>query len=143
MLDIGWPEMLLVLVLALMVIGPADLPKAMHGLGKMMRKLRLMSRAFQDSLDELVREAEIDDIKKQAREAQQKLIEDIDVDDDLQDVMTAGRIDWDDDGTTPELVDTERDAEEPAPKPKPKPKKKTAKKKPAKKKAAPKKGGGK
>lgn len=143
MLDIGWPEMLLVLVLALMVIGPADLPRAMYGLGKAMRKMRMMSRAFQDSLDELMREAEIEDIKKEAQAAQKKLIEDIDIEDEMQDVMTAGRIDFDDDGTTPDLVNTERESgDEPeSSKPKPKPKPKAKKKSPAKKKAAPKKKG--
>jgi len=152
MLDIGWPEMLLVLVLALMVIGPADLPKAMHGLGKAMRKMRMMSRAFQDSLDELVREAEIEEIQKEAKAAQQKLIEEIDVEDDMRDLMSAGHIDFDD-GTTPDVVDTERDAPEVAPeveKPKKKApakkktpaKKSSAKKKPMKK-APPKKGGAK
>lgn len=152
MLDIGWPEMLLVLALALMVIGPADLPKAMYGLGKAMRKMRMMSRAFQDSVDELMREAEIEDIKKEAQNAQKNLIEDIDIEEDMRDVMTATRFNPDDfdddadDGTTPELTDTERADEEPAQKSTGKKKsgKKTSnKKKSARKPASKKKGEGK
>ena len=65
MLDIGWSEFLIVAVLALIVVGPKDLPKALRAVTKVMRKARGLAREFQSGVDEMVREAELDDIKKE------------------------------------------------------------------------------
>ncbi len=64
MFDIGWTEMAVIVVLALIVIGPKDLPKAMQTVAHWVRKARGMAREFQSSLDEMVREAELDEAKK-------------------------------------------------------------------------------
>lgn len=56
--------MAFVLVIAVLVIGPKDLPKAISTIGKYVRKARSMARDFQSGIDDLARETELDDIKK-------------------------------------------------------------------------------
>ena len=69
MLDIGWSEMLIVAVVALLVIGPKDLPKVLHTIGRYVGKVRSIAREFQDSIDDAVRESELADVKKQIDKA--------------------------------------------------------------------------
>jgi len=69
MFDIGWSELMLLAVVALVVIGPKDLPQAIYHLGKWVRKARLVARDFQGHLDDMMREAELDDLRKQALKA--------------------------------------------------------------------------
>lgn len=66
MFDIGWQELFILAVLAIIVIGPKDLPRAIKTITQWIRKARSMARDLQDGLDEVVREAELDDIKKEA-----------------------------------------------------------------------------
>jgi sec-independent protein translocase protein TatB len=65
MLDIGWSEMAIVAAVALFVIGPKDLPKVLRTIGRYTGKVKAMAREFQDTIDEVVREAELDEVKKQ------------------------------------------------------------------------------
>ncbi len=65
MFDIGWTEMFIVIVVALIVIGPKDLPLALRTVGKWVGKVRAVGRDFQKALDDVVREAELDEVKKQ------------------------------------------------------------------------------
>ncbi len=69
MFDIGWSEMGIVLLLALIIIGPKDLPRVARTLGQWVGKARALAREFQRSLDEMAREAELDDVKKQIEKA--------------------------------------------------------------------------
>jgi len=69
MLDIGWPELLVLLIIALVVIGPKDLPKAMYTLGKWVRAIRRMTSQMQRQFDDAMREAELDDIKDKLKSA--------------------------------------------------------------------------
>lgn len=64
MFDIGWPEMAIIMLVAIIVIGPKDLPRLARTIGKWTGKARAMARDFQRSLDDMAREAELDDIKK-------------------------------------------------------------------------------
>ncbi|TNE37860.1 MAG: twin-arginine translocase subunit TatB [Alphaproteobacteria bacterium] len=64
MFDIGWSEMLFVVIVAVLVIGPKDLPRTIATIGKYIRKARSMAREFQAGIDNLAREAELDDLKK-------------------------------------------------------------------------------
>ncbi len=64
MFDIGWSEMAVVALLALLVIGPKDLPKVMRTAAHWMRKARSVTREFQSGLDDMIREAELEDAKK-------------------------------------------------------------------------------
>lgn len=69
MFDIGWSELMVIALVALVVIGPKDLPQAIYAVGKWVRKARLVARDFQGHLDEMMREAELDDLRKQALKA--------------------------------------------------------------------------
>ncbi len=64
MLDIGWSEMAMIALLALIVIGPKDLPKVMRSIGQWTRKARNVASDFQSSLDDMVRESELDEARK-------------------------------------------------------------------------------
>lgn len=69
MFDIGWSELLLIGVVALVVIGPKELPSAIYALGKWTRKARMAAREFQSHIDDMMREAELDELRKQAMAA--------------------------------------------------------------------------
>ncbi len=66
MFDIGWGELLVIGIVALVVIGPKELPVVVRTLGQSMAKLRRMAAEFQNQFNEAMREAELDELKKQA-----------------------------------------------------------------------------
>ena len=68
MFDIGWGELLLIGIVALIAIGPKELPGALRTLGQWMAKLRRMASEFQGQFQEAMREAEMADLKKQVDE---------------------------------------------------------------------------
>ncbi|MGB7177578.1 MAG: Sec-independent protein translocase protein TatB [Xanthobacteraceae bacterium] len=65
MFDISWTEFLLVGIVALVFIGPKELPAVMRTLGQYTRKIRGMAAEFQNQFQEAMREAEVADLKKQ------------------------------------------------------------------------------
>ena len=65
MFDIAWSELALIGAVALIVIGPKDLPKVMRQLGQWTRRARAMAAEFQRNLDDMMREAELDDIRRE------------------------------------------------------------------------------
>jgi sec-independent protein translocase protein TatB len=65
MFDISWTEFLLIGVVALVVIGPKELPAVMRTMGQWTRKVRGMATEFQNQFQEAMREAEMADLKKQ------------------------------------------------------------------------------
>jgi sec-independent protein translocase protein TatB len=67
--DLGWSEILLIGVVALVFIGPKDLPKAMRVAGYWIRKARTLSREFQSSIDQMIREAELDEMRQDLKKA--------------------------------------------------------------------------
>jgi sec-independent protein translocase protein TatB len=69
LLDFGWSELLLIGVVALVVIGPKDLPKALRVAGFWVRKARTLSREFQSSVEQMIREAELDEIRQEVKKA--------------------------------------------------------------------------
>ena len=73
--DIGWSEMAVIAILALIVIGPKDLPRVMKTMGHWVRKARSVSREFQSSVDEMMREAELEDAKKAIQSAKSMSID--------------------------------------------------------------------
>ena len=68
MFDIGWGELLVIGVVALIVIGPKELPGVLRTLGQGMAKVRRMASEFQGQFNEAMREAEMADIKKSVDE---------------------------------------------------------------------------
>jgi sec-independent protein translocase protein TatB len=69
LLDFGWSELLLIGTVALVFIGPKDLPRALRIAGFWVRKARSLSREFQSSIDQMIREAELDDIRQELKKA--------------------------------------------------------------------------
>ncbi|WBQ13311.1 Sec-independent protein translocase protein TatB [Hyphomonadaceae bacterium BL14] len=62
---IGAPELLILIILALVVVGPKDLPLMVRKAGRFMGKMRAMARDFQRSFDELGREAELSELREE------------------------------------------------------------------------------
>lgn len=69
MFDVGWPELVVILIVALLVIGPRDLPKALYTMGKWLRAARRVTSDFQRHVDDMMRESELDDLRKVANQA--------------------------------------------------------------------------
>jgi sec-independent protein translocase protein TatB len=69
MFDIGWSEMLVILLVALVVIGPRDLPRVARTMGRWVAKGRAMAREFQNALEDMAREAELDKVKSEIEKA--------------------------------------------------------------------------
>jgi sec-independent protein translocase protein TatB len=67
--DIGWSELLLIGVVALVFIGPKDLPRALRVAGYWVRKARTLSREFQSSIDQMIRDAELEEIRQDLKKA--------------------------------------------------------------------------
>src|SRR3954463_10712751 len=68
MFDIGWSEIAVIVVVALIVIGPKDLPKGLKTVGIWVRKARMLTRDFQNSVKKMIREADMEDVRRQATE---------------------------------------------------------------------------
>jgi sec-independent protein translocase protein TatB len=66
MFDIGWSELLVIAVVALIVIGPKELPTVLRTVGQWTTKIRRMAGEFQSQFQEALREAEMADLKKHA-----------------------------------------------------------------------------
>ncbi len=75
MFDISWTEFLLIGVVALIVIGPKELPGVMRMLGQYTRKIRGMAADFQNQFHEAMREAEMADLKKEVDDLAQGVTE--------------------------------------------------------------------
>jgi sec-independent protein translocase protein TatB len=74
MLDIGADELLLIIIVAVIVIGPKDLPRALRTAGQWMAKVRKVSGHFRAGLDAMVREAEMAELEKQWQEQNLKIM---------------------------------------------------------------------
>ena len=68
MFDIGWGELLVIGMVALVAIGPKELPGVLRTVGQWTGKLRRMATEFQNQFHEAMREAELADLKKQVDE---------------------------------------------------------------------------
>ena len=66
MFDIGWSELVVIAVVALIAIGPKELPGVLRSVGFWMGKVRKMAAEFQGQFQEAMREAEMSDLKKHA-----------------------------------------------------------------------------
>ncbi len=69
MFDLGWAEMGVIMLVALIVLGPKELPRLARDIGRWTGKARAMAREFQRSLEDIAREAELDEVKKQIEQA--------------------------------------------------------------------------
>ena len=74
MFDIGWDEMLFTAIIAIVVIGPKDLPRALRTAGQWMGKVRRVSGHFRSGIETMIREAEMEDMEKQWREQNEAIM---------------------------------------------------------------------
>lgn len=64
MLDVGWTELLVIGALALIVVGPRDLPQLLRSVGQTVGKIRRMAREFQRSIEDAARDADVTGLKE-------------------------------------------------------------------------------
>ncbi|CAK0778596.1 sec-independent protein translocase protein TatB [uncultured Gammaproteobacteria bacterium] len=69
MFDVAWSEMAVIAVVTLIAVGPKDLPKVVYEAGKWVRRARSLSREFQGAFDQMMREAELNEIRTKAEDA--------------------------------------------------------------------------
>jgi sec-independent protein translocase protein TatB len=69
MFDIGWSEMAIIMLVALIVIGPKDLPRVARNVGRWVAKGRKLAREFQSQLEDMARDAELDQVKNEIEKA--------------------------------------------------------------------------
>ena len=73
MFDIGWSELVVIGVVALIAIGPKELPGVLRMVGQWMGKVRRMASEFQGQFNDAMREAELDEIRKQVEDVNQSV----------------------------------------------------------------------
>lgn len=69
MFGVAWTELLVILAVALLVIGPKDLPRVLYSAGKILRNVRRFTGDIQKSLDDIMRDQELDEIVRDANRA--------------------------------------------------------------------------
>ena len=74
MFDIGVQEILVVVVVAILVIGPKDLPLALRTAGRWVGKVRRVSAHFRSGIDAMVREAELEEMEKKWQEQNERIM---------------------------------------------------------------------
>ena len=92
MFDLGFPELMVVVIVAVLVVGPRELPRVLRTVTGALKKIRGLASEFQSSMEEMAREADLDDIKKDIKSVQsgdwtRKLEDDVDPTGELQKSM--------------------------------------------------------
>ncbi len=73
MFGFDWSELMIIVVVALVVLGPKDLPRALYQLGKWTRHARRITGEFQRHVDDIVRQAELEEVRKTVQDAAKSL----------------------------------------------------------------------
>lgn len=114
MLDIGWVELSIIALITILVVGPKEIPRVLRTVTQIMRKVRGMASEFQSGIDELAREAELDDLKKDiektaSRDFASELENTIDptgeVTESVREIETSLKEDLDDDSATKNVAE--------------------------------------
>lgn len=117
--DIGGVELIIVAVVALLVVKPKDLPVMLRKVGEFMGKARRMASDFRASFEDMARQTELDDLRRQVEEMRSKAADPIGLNDALQETgaeIQAGLADPNFDyGAQTEHVPWEEPAQKPAP----------------------------
>jgi sec-independent protein translocase protein TatB len=74
MFDIGGSELLLIVIVAIVVIGPKDLPRAMRLAGQWIAKIRRVSGHFRAGIETMIREAELEEMERKWREQNEAIL---------------------------------------------------------------------
>jgi sec-independent protein translocase protein TatB len=70
MFDLSWGEMGIIAVVALVVLGPKELPNALRTMSMLMKNARKLAGEFQSGVNEIIREADLEDARKKLQEVQ-------------------------------------------------------------------------
>ena len=92
MFDIGWPELFLIAVVVLLVVGPKELPKVLRNVGVWVVKAKVVTREFRTHIDDMIRENELEEVRGQIDAAGQMDLDSITqntigLQDDIDDVV--------------------------------------------------------
>ena len=68
MLDLGWPELFIIMLVALLIVGPKELPGLVRTAASWLRKTKRSINNFQNSIEEIAREVELENVKKNTEE---------------------------------------------------------------------------
>jgi len=122
MFDIGWPELFIIAVVVLLVVGPKDLPKVLRTVGHYVGKAKAITREFRGHVDDMIRESELDEVRDQINKAGDMNLQDlsentIGLEDEIRDALEfdgeefKGDIFGDDDPKPEKLASTPKDEE--------------------------------
>ena len=75
MFDIGWPELFLIAVVVLLVVGPKELPKVLRNVGIWINKAKVVTREFRTHVDDMIRESELEEVREEINTAGQMNLE--------------------------------------------------------------------
>ena len=75
MFDIGWPELFIIAVAVLLVVGPKDLPKVLRTVGHLAGKAKAITREFRGHVDDMIRDSELEDVRDQINSAGESSLE--------------------------------------------------------------------
>ena len=73
MFGLGMTEMIVIGGIALLVVGPKDLPKVFKGIASVMKQIRKLTREFQGVVNDMIRESDLDDLRKEAQDLRQSI----------------------------------------------------------------------
>jgi sec-independent protein translocase protein TatB len=85
MLDVGWQELFIIGVITIVVVGPEEIPKVLRTVTSWVRRIREMAREFQSGIDDIARESELADIKRDL-----EATANVDMDETLENIMDPG-----------------------------------------------------
>ena len=74
MFDVGFDEMLVIAIVAIVVIGPKDLPNALRTVGRWLAKVRRVSGHFRSGVETMIREAELEEMERKWREQNEAIM---------------------------------------------------------------------
>lgn len=74
MFDVGASEMLMIIIVAVVVIGPKDMPMALRTAGRWIGKMRRISGHFRSGIDTMVREAELEEMERKWRQQNEAIM---------------------------------------------------------------------
>lgn len=73
MFGLGMTEMIVIGGIALLVVGPKDLPKVFKGIAVVMKQIRKLTREFQGVVNDMIRESDLDDLRKEAQDLRKSI----------------------------------------------------------------------
>jgi sec-independent protein translocase protein TatB len=85
MLDVGWQELFIIGVITIVVVGPEEIPKVLRTVTSWVRRIREMAREFQSGIDDIARESELADIKRDLENTAN-----VDMEESLENIMDPG-----------------------------------------------------